>query len=29
MIRNEEGGLAELRIVLNLPEELKALVPKP
>ena len=25
MIRNPEGGLAELRVVLNFPEELKAL----
>lgn len=26
MIRNQAGGLTELRVVLNLPEELKGLV---
>lgn len=26
MIRNQEGGLTELRVVLNFPEELKGLV---
>ena len=28
MIRNQEGGLAELRVVVNFPEELKGLVSK-
>jgi len=29
MIRNDEGGLTELRVVLNFAEELKGPVPKP